>query len=92
LLAPLYTLAHGQTLEQVLRGDDCPWPEPGVQLALSALASASVQLGLRLAKAGLDGSLGRAHKTNGYGDDVQKLDAMPGAITQPWRVRVATIR
>jgi fructose-1,6-bisphosphatase I len=80
LLAPLYTLAHGQTLEQVLRGDDCPWPEPGVQLALSALASASVQLGLRLAKAGLDGSLGRAHKTNGYGDDVQKLDAVANTL------------
>ena len=64
----------GRTLNEMLLSGSLPFA-PSVGRALLAIADASATLSQRLRNASLDQALGRAHRRNACGDEVQKLDA-----------------
>jgi len=69
----------GKTLKQVLALGSLGF-DSSVQIALVAIADTSVEISKRLRHAALDQALGRAHRHNVFGDDVQKLDAEANAL------------
>lgn len=64
----------GKTLKEVI-DEGMLSVDSSVQAAVSAIADTSAELSKRLRSAALDRALGRAHRHNVFGDDVQKLDA-----------------
>jgi len=80
LLAPIEPTPFGQPLAEVLRSYPTFVEDKGVRLVLEAIARGSITLSKRLRYAALEGALGRAHRTNEFGDDVQKLDAAANTL------------
>lgn len=67
-------------LDEVLRQDLLGPLSAGVQRTIGALAGASSELARRIQSAAIEQSLGRAHRRNAFGDDVQKLDAAANTL------------
>lgn len=80
MLAPIESTPFGQTLAEVLRFHPGFVENRGVRLTLEAIARGGLTLSKRLRYASLEGALGRAHKRNVFGDDVQKLDAAANTL------------
>lgn len=64
----------GKTLREVLAQELLGF-DRSVEAALVAIADTSAELSKSLRSAALEQALGRAHRHNVFGDDVQKLDA-----------------
>ncbi len=66
------TLQPGSSLSEALAADLDG--EPGLQDAIGGIAAACVEIASDVARAALDGALGKTGKVNIQGEDVEKLD------------------
>ncbi len=66
------SLQPGISLEEALAADLDG--EPGLQAAIDGIAAACVEIASDVARAALDGALGKTGKVNIQGEDVEKLD------------------
>lgn len=74
------TSLGGKSLKEVLASDTLGLSDAGVKRVVGAVVDTSVELSGRLRRAALGRALGRAHRRNAFGDDVQKLDAQANTL------------